>query len=116
MKTAAIAFCIALLGAPVAAKDVCLLKASVCEGMYEAKYKDLFAKLRNPSLQKPSDGLAVSVMYNTFESAEKDAKRCKRKEKVSMDDFKPYFVMGQGKNKRAMMVRGKSECAWVRVK
>ena len=115
--TRALVMLLAVIAAgPVVAKDVCLLDASMCESMYAAKHKDIFDKLRNPAKRGPGDALAMSVMYSTFQDAEKKTRRCKRSEKVSLDGFSAYFVMGQGREKRAMMVRGKSECAWVQVK
>ena len=91
-----------------------LINEKSCADLHAPKYAKMVRQMQNPP-KNSIDVASQNVIYSTFEDLAKKAKKA-RSTKVSPDGFKPLFVLGKGRNKRALMYKSKSECIWVKVK
>lgn len=115
-RTRALSLAVAtmLSATAVSAAESCLIEASACEDIQSKKNANLVKILKAP--KTGVDQMTVSVIYSTFEDLQAKSDGCKSAEKVSLKGFKSVFVLGAGANKRALMAKGASNCAWVKVK
>ncbi|KNG92489.1 hypothetical protein [Pseudaestuariivita atlantica] len=108
-----------LVAAPAAqAASACLIEPKSCSDLLLPKHAKLLRTLQKPASQRAgNETMAVALMYSTFETLQDAANRgCRRKDRVDLADFKPLFVLGDRAQKRAMMFKGTSQCAWMKVK
>lgn len=95
----------------------CLLESTYCDDFSGSDGKLLGLMRKKPSQYIGMDQTSVSIVYSTLEKGQKKAdKNCRQKDKVSLDGFRAMFVVGSGKSKRALMLKNKNTCTWVKVK
>jgi len=115
LLAAGIGFALAPQGAQAA--SACLLEQKPCSDLYLKKNASMLKSLRKTSGRNSSDTMIAQIIYGTFEKLQTEAnKGCKKADRVDLAGYKPLFVLGSGKSKRALFVQGKQNCTWVKVK
>ncbi len=108
------------------AASVCLIETQECEALFKPKNKKLLALMQMSDAEGEKMGDVAAIQgaikivkfYDRFEVLQAEAdQRCQDGEKAtSLKGFDRFFVTGEGDYKRALMMRGQSECAWIKVR
>ena len=103
-------------GNAMAQGKYCLIEGDTCSELYADKNKAMLRQLRKKD-KNSVDLMTSAVIYSTFEKLQSDAnKSCKKNDRVSVKNYKPLFILRNGREKRALMVKDRKLCTWVKVK
>ncbi|WP_299591607.1 hypothetical protein [uncultured Tateyamaria sp.] len=103
-----------LTSAGVATAQHHLIDAKACSDLRSDKYTKLVRQLKTAP-KNSVDVATHQVIYTTFKDLAEEAKK-NRTPRVSADGFRALFVLGSGRNKRALMYKSNSECIWVKAR